>query len=79
MIDAWPDLISVFYCTCQGTMGCQKTCKVEKLLKQSQRDAVWSQRQRSAAAKKNSRMRGADKVSVRRLFACVLFVKAFDE
>ncbi|KAM8759482.1 RIMS-binding protein 2 isoform 2-T2 [Acanthopagrus schlegelii] len=45
-----------------GTMGCQKTCKVEKLLKQSQRDAVWSQRQRSAAAKKNSRMRGADKL-----------------
>ncbi|XP_051277516.1 RIMS-binding protein 2 isoform X5 [Dicentrarchus labrax] len=45
-----------------GTMGCQKTYKVEKLLKQSQRDAVWSQRQRSATVKKNSWMRGTDKL-----------------
>ncbi|KAG8012190.1 hypothetical protein GBF38_004678, partial [Nibea albiflora] len=43
-------------------MGCQKTCEVEKLLKQSQREAVWSQRQRLATAKKNSRMRGTDKL-----------------
>ncbi|XP_044052421.1 RIMS-binding protein 2 isoform X19 [Siniperca chuatsi] len=41
------------------TMGCQKTCKVEKL--QSQREVVWSQRQRLATAK-NSRMRGTDKL-----------------
>nr|XP_046242698.1 RIMS-binding protein 2 isoform X6 [Scatophagus argus] len=45
-----------------GTMGCRKTCKVEKLLKQCQREVVWSQRQRSATAKKSSRMRGADKL-----------------
>ncbi|XP_076586111.1 RIMS-binding protein 2 isoform X19 [Chaetodon auriga] len=45
-----------------GTMGCQKTCKVEKLLKQPQREVVWSQRQRLASAKKNNRMRGADKL-----------------
>ncbi|XP_051806311.1 RIMS-binding protein 2 isoform X14 [Acanthochromis polyacanthus] len=45
-----------------GTMGCQKTCKVEKLLRQSQREAVWSQRQRLATAKKSSRMRSTDKL-----------------
>eukprot|EP00064_Thunnus_orientalis_P008110 superscaffoldBa00000947_g8133 len=45
----------------RGTMGCQKTCQVEKLLKQSQREVVCSQRQRLATAKKNSRMRGTDK------------------
>ncbi|KAM7391646.1 hypothetical protein PAMP_022322 [Pampus punctatissimus] len=45
-----------------GTMGCQKTCKVEKLLKQSQREVVVSQRHRLATAKKNSRMRGTDKL-----------------
>ncbi|XP_063345201.1 RIMS-binding protein 2 isoform X3 [Pelmatolapia mariae] len=37
-----------------GTMGCHKTCKVEKLLRQSQREVVWSQRQTLARAKKNS-------------------------
>ncbi|XP_041644525.1 RIMS-binding protein 2 isoform X10 [Cheilinus undulatus] len=45
-----------------GTMGCQKTCKVEKLLKQPQREVVWSQRQRLATAKKNSRMRDTEKL-----------------
>lgn len=45
-------------------MGCQKACKVEKLLKQSQREVVWSQRQRLATEKQNSRVRGTDKVSV---------------
>ncbi|XP_035813449.2 RIMS-binding protein 2 isoform X14 [Amphiprion ocellaris] len=45
-----------------GTMGCQKTCKVEKLLRQSQREVVWSQRQRLATAKKSSRMRSTDKL-----------------
>ncbi|XP_026199882.1 RIMS-binding protein 2 isoform X1 [Anabas testudineus] len=45
-----------------GTMGCQKTCKVEKLLKQSQKEVVWSQRQRLATAKKNSWMRGTHKL-----------------
>ncbi|XP_068461088.1 uncharacterized protein [Clinocottus analis] len=44
-----------------GTMGCQKTCKVEKLLKQSQWEVAWSQRQRLATTKKNSQTRGADK------------------
>ncbi|XP_041644519.1 RIMS-binding protein 2 isoform X4 [Cheilinus undulatus] len=43
-------------------MGCQKTCKVEKLLKQPQREVVWSQRQRLATAKKNSRMRDTEKL-----------------
>ncbi|KAL3976136.1 ubiquitin-large subunit ribosomal protein L40e [Sarotherodon galilaeus] len=42
-------------------MGCHKTCKVEKLLRQSQREVVWSQRQTLATAKKNSWMRGTDK------------------
>ncbi|XP_026044655.1 RIMS-binding protein 2 isoform X12 [Astatotilapia calliptera] len=37
-----------------GTMGCHKTCKVEKLLRQSQREVVWSQRRTLARAKKNS-------------------------
>ncbi|XP_034726925.1 RIMS-binding protein 2 isoform X22 [Etheostoma cragini] len=45
-----------------GTMGCQKTCKMEKLLKQSQWEVAWSQRQRSGTAKKNSRIRGTDKL-----------------
>ncbi|XP_034548249.1 RIMS-binding protein 2 isoform X2 [Notolabrus celidotus] len=45
-----------------GTMGCQKTCKVEKLLKQPQREVVWSQRQRLATTKKNGRMRDTDKL-----------------
>ncbi|KAF1388697.1 hypothetical protein PFLUV_G00065320 [Perca fluviatilis] len=44
-----------------GTMGCQKTCKMEKLLKQSQWEVAWSQRQRLVTAKKNSRIRGTDK------------------
>ncbi|KAF7669159.1 hypothetical protein LDENG_00236050 [Lucifuga dentata] len=43
-------------------MCCQKTCKVEKLLKQSQREQLWSQRQRFALAKRISRMRDTDKV-----------------
>ncbi|KAK1893187.1 Peripheral-type benzodiazepine receptor-associated protein 1, partial [Dissostichus eleginoides] len=43
-------------------MGCQKTCKVEKLLKQSHGEVAWSQRQRLAPAKKNNRMRGTDKL-----------------
>uniref|UniRef100_A0A3Q3NE24 RIMS-binding protein 2 n=1 Tax=Labrus bergylta TaxID=56723 RepID=A0A3Q3NE24_9LABR len=43
-------------------MGCQKTCKVDKLLKQPQREVVWSQKQRIATAKKNSRMRDTDKL-----------------
>ncbi|XP_032373213.1 RIMS-binding protein 2 isoform X24 [Etheostoma spectabile] len=45
-----------------GTMGCQKTCKMEKLLKQSQWEVAWSQRQRLGTAKKNSRIRGTDKL-----------------
>ncbi|XP_056231928.1 RIMS-binding protein 2 isoform X22 [Seriola aureovittata] len=49
-------------CSVMGTMGCQKTCRVEKLLKQSQREVVWSQRQRLATSKKNSRMSGTDKL-----------------
>ncbi|XP_063345211.1 RIMS-binding protein 2 isoform X12 [Pelmatolapia mariae] len=52
-----------------GTMGCHKTCKVEKLLRQSQREVVWSQRQTLARAKKNSWVRGTDKeteISTRR-------------
>ncbi|KAE8292419.1 hypothetical protein D5F01_LYC09788 [Larimichthys crocea] len=53
---------SLAYPASEGTMGCQKTCEVEKVLKQSQREVVWSQRQRLATAKKNSRMRGTDKL-----------------
>jgi len=45
-------------------MGCEKTCKVEKLLRQSQRETVLSQKQRLATAKKISRMKGTDKVSI---------------
>ncbi|XP_049435028.1 RIMS-binding protein 2 isoform X1 [Epinephelus fuscoguttatus] len=45
-----------------GTMGCQKTFKVEKLLKQSQWEVAWSQRQRLVTTKRNSRMRGTDKL-----------------
>nr|XP_040051249.1 RIMS-binding protein 2 isoform X4 [Gasterosteus aculeatus aculeatus] len=49
-------------------MGCQKTCKVEKLLKQSQWEVTWSQKQRFATIKKNNRARGTDKLpGVRRL------------
>ncbi|KAK2837580.1 hypothetical protein Q5P01_014792 [Channa striata] len=44
-----------------GTMGCQKTYKVEKLLKLSQREAAWSQRQRLVTAKKNIWTRGTHK------------------
>lgn len=62
VIDARLNLTSV--CMCQGTMGCQKTCKVEKLLKQSQWEVTWSQKQRFATIKKNNRARGTDKVSV---------------
>ncbi|KAM4576555.1 RIMS-binding protein 2 isoform 16-T18 [Odontesthes bonariensis] len=46
----------------QGTMGCEKTCKVEKLLRQTQRETVLSQKQRLATAKKSSRMKGTDKL-----------------
>ncbi|CAB1445544.1 unnamed protein product [Pleuronectes platessa] len=45
----------------QGAMGCQ-TCVVEKLLKQSQREAVLRQRQRLTTSKENSRMSGTDKL-----------------
>nr|XP_019949532.1 PREDICTED: RIMS-binding protein 2 isoform X3 [Paralichthys olivaceus] len=48
-------------CSVMGAMGCQ-TCKVEKLLKQSQREAVLSQRQRLTTLKENSRMTGTDKL-----------------
>ncbi|XP_029366674.1 RIMS-binding protein 2 isoform X1 [Echeneis naucrates] len=47
-------------CSAMGTMGCQKTCKLEKLLKQ--RDVVWNQRQSLTASKKNSWMSGTDKL-----------------
>lgn len=63
-------LLDIYFSICQGTMGCHKTCKVEKLLRQSQREVVWSQRQTLARAKKNSWVRGTDKVSV----ACCLSV-----
>ncbi|KAK2902390.1 hypothetical protein Q8A73_012136 [Channa argus] len=46
--------------TVMGTMGCQKTCKVGKLLKQSQREAAWSQKQRLVTVK-NSWTRGTHK------------------
>ncbi|XP_054628071.1 RIMS-binding protein 2 isoform X23 [Dunckerocampus dactyliophorus] len=45
-----------------GTMGCQKTCRVEKLLKQSQREGAVSLRQRLPPAKRSSRMKGTDKL-----------------
>ncbi|XP_053727855.1 RIMS-binding protein 2 isoform X17 [Synchiropus splendidus] len=44
-----------------GTMGCQKNCKVQKLLKHCQRDVIWNQRQRFAPEKR-SRMRATDKI-----------------
>ncbi|AWP06707.1 putative RIMS-binding protein 2-like [Scophthalmus maximus] len=37
----------------RGAMGCQ-TYEVDKLLKQSQREVAWSQRQRLTISKKNS-------------------------
>ncbi|XP_077377545.1 RIMS-binding protein 2 isoform X2 [Festucalex cinctus] len=50
----------------QGSMGCEKTCRVEKLLKQCQRECVVSLRQkRLPAAKRSSRMKGTDKVQLR--------------
>lgn len=45
-------------------MGCRKTCKVDKLLRQSQRDVLCGQRQRLPAAKKSNQIRGTDKVSL---------------
>ncbi|XP_034451138.1 RIMS-binding protein 2 isoform X4 [Hippoglossus hippoglossus] len=48
-------------CSVMGAMGCQ-TCKVEKLLKQCQREAVLRQRQRLTTSKENSRMSGTDKL-----------------
>lgn len=45
-------------------MGCRKTCKVDKLLRQSQRDAGCGQRQRLPTAKKSNQIRGTDKVSL---------------
>lgn len=47
----------------QESMGCRKTCKVDKLLRQSQRDMVCGQRQRLPTAKKSNQIRGTDKVS----------------
>lgn len=44
-------------------MGCRKTCKVDKLLRQSQRHMVSGQRQRLPTAKKSNQIRGTDKVS----------------
>ncbi|XP_047185099.1 RIMS-binding protein 2 isoform X20 [Scophthalmus maximus] len=40
-------------CSVMGAMGCQ-TYEVDKLLKQSQREVAWSQRQRLTISKKNS-------------------------
>lgn len=48
----------------QENMGCRKTCKVDKLLRQSQRDMVCGQRHRLPAAKKSNQIRGTDKVSL---------------
>ncbi|XP_061842058.1 RIMS-binding protein 2 isoform X8 [Nerophis lumbriciformis] len=45
-----------------GTMGCQKTCRVEKLLKQCQREGGASLRQWLPPAKRSSRMKGVDKL-----------------
>lgn len=60
-----PLLISVFISVSkQESMGCRKTCKVNKLLRQSQRDGVCGQRQRLPTAKRSNQIRGADKVSV---------------
>lgn len=58
-------LITCFHIfVCQGMMGCQKVYKVDKLLKQSQREVLWSQRQRLATVKKSNWMRCTEKVSV---------------
>ncbi|XP_023199264.1 RIMS-binding protein 2 isoform X10 [Xiphophorus maculatus] len=45
----------------QGTMGCEKTCAAEKLLR-PHREVVESQKQRLATAKRSSRMRSTDKL-----------------
>lgn len=50
----------------QESMGCRKTCKVDKLLRQSQRDVVCGQRQRLPTAKRSNQIRGTDKVSLSR-------------
>lgn len=44
-------------------MGCRKTCKLDKLLRPSQRDVACGQRQRLPTAKRSDQSRGADKVS----------------
>eukprot|EP00066_Takifugu_rubripes_P024299 XP_011613565.1 PREDICTED: peripheral-type benzodiazepine receptor-associated protein 1 [Takifugu rubripes] len=44
-------------------MGCRKTCKVDKLLRQSQRDMVCGQRHRLPTAKKSNQIRGRDKIN----------------
>ncbi|TWW61124.1 hypothetical protein D4764_05G0012140 [Takifugu flavidus] len=46
----------------QENMGCRKTCKVDKLLRQSQRDMVCGQRHRLPTAKKSNQIRGRDKL-----------------
>lgn len=62
--DAWALLDICFHIGVQQeSMGCRKTCKVDKLLRQSQRDAVCGQRQRLPTAKKSNQIRGTDKVS----------------
>lgn len=48
----------------QESMGCRKTCKVDKLLRQPQRDGLCGQRQRLPTAKKSNQIRGTDKVSL---------------
>lgn len=59
----------------QGTMGCQKTCKVDKFLQQSQREVLLSQKQRIALPKKSSWTRDTDKVSmVGGLSLCCLLI-----
>ncbi|KAM9821933.1 RIMS-binding protein 2 isoform 16-T18 [Syngnathus typhle] len=45
-----------------GSMGCEKTCRVEKLLKRCQRECVVSLSQRLPPAKRSSRMKGTDKL-----------------
>ncbi|XP_056889760.1 RIMS-binding protein 2 isoform X6 [Takifugu flavidus] len=47
----------------QENMGCRKTCKVDKLLRQSQRDMVCGQRHRLPTAKKSNQIRGRDKIN----------------
>ncbi|XP_017162161.1 RIMS-binding protein 2 isoform X9 [Poecilia reticulata] len=48
-------------CSVMGTMGCEKTCAAEKLLR-PHREVVESQKQRLATAKRSSRMRSTDKL-----------------